>query len=308
MKGKDFLSIADLSTYDINNIISTAVQYKVGSAKKELTGRTQALLFEKPSLRTRVSFEIAMQRLGGETLYLSPAEVNLGKRESIRDVALVLSRYVDVITARTFAHASLEELARYATVPVVNALSDSEHPCQTLADLLTIYERKNKLKGLSIAWVGDGNNVAASLMLGAALCGVNFKIATPKGYEVPSAILQKAQSYAKLNNSEILCTDEPDLAVRGTDVVYTDTWISMGQEQQAEDRRKIFAPYQVNEKLIKWAADNVILMHCLPAHHGEEVAEGILYGEKSVVFDQAENRLHAQQALLSFLFTNKVYH
>jgi len=264
-----------------------------------LSGKTLALLFEKPTLRTRVSFEVAMRQLGGQAIYLSPAEVGLGERESVSDVARVLSRYVDVIAVRTFSHQTLAILASYSSVPVINALSDLEHPCQALADLFTIYEKKGELQGLTLAFVGDGNNVAHSLLLAASLTGMNFRIASPAGYTVQDRILRLAQDYAMGSGAEISCTGEPHLAVEGADIVYTDVWTSMGQEDEAEKRRQIFARYQVNSELLSLANEDAILMHPLPAHQGEEVAEGILDSPQSVVFDQAENRMHLQKALLA---------
>ena len=264
-----------------------------------------ALLFEKPSLRTRVSFEVAMRQLGGQTIYLSPEEVGLGKRESIPDVARVLSRFVDVIVLRTFAQQNLEVLAEYSSVPVINALSDFEHPCQALADLLTIYEHKGKLKWLTVAYIGDGNNVANSLMLACAMTGVNFNIASPQGYTINEAVLKKARTYAKTSGAKILCTEDPRAAAKDVDVIYTDTWTSMGQEAEAKVRRKAFADYQINETLMALTKRNAIIMHCLPAHHGEEVSVGLLDSPQSVVFDQAENRMHAQKALLAWIFAKK---
>jgi len=258
-----------------------------------------AILFEKPSLRTRVSFEVAMRQLGGHTIYLSPGEVGLGERESVPDVARVLSGYVNAIAARTFSHQTLEILARYSSVPVINALSDLEHPCQALADLFTIYEKKGELNGLTLAFIGDGNNVAHSLMLAASLVGMNFRIASPTDYRVQDRILHLAQDYAMDSGAEIFCTEEPRLAVSGADVVYTDVWASMGQEAEAERRRQIFAGYQVDDELLSLAKEDAILMHPLPAHHGQEVTEGILDSPKSVVFDQAENRMYLQKALLA---------
>ena len=299
MKGKDLLSISDLSTEEIRLLISDAVDMKTRGWLSRLSGKTLALIFEKPSLRTRVSFEVAMRQLGGESLHLSPAEVGLGKRESVPDVARVLSRYVDVIVARTFSHQTLELLAGSASVPVINALSDLEHPCQALADLLTIYEKKGELEGLTLAFVGDGNNVAHSLLLAASLAGMNFRIASPDGYRVDEKILSLAQGYALGSGAEIFLTEEPGLAVSGADVVYTDVWVSMGQETEAEQRRQVFASYQVNGELLSLAKGDAILMHPLPAHRGEEVAEEVLDSHKSVVFDQAENRMHLQKALLA---------
>ena len=258
-----------------------------------------ALVFEKPSLRTRVSFEMAMRQLGGNTIYLSPAEVGLGERESVSDVARVLSRYVDAIAARTFSHQTLQALASYSGVPVINALSDLEHPCQALADLFTIYEKKGELGGLTLAYVGDGNNVAHSLLLAASLMGMNFRIASPAGYAVQDGILHQAKDYAAGSGAEIFCTEEPRQAVSGADVVYTDVWTSMGQEKEADQRRQIFADYQVNSELLSLAREDAILMHPLPAHYGEEVTENILDSPQSVVLDQAENRLYLQKALLA---------
>jgi len=298
LKGKDLLSVSDLSSEEIRFLISDAIDMKARGWSSLLDQKILALIFEKPSLRTRVSFEVAMKQLGGETIYLSPAEVGLRKRESVSDVARVLSRYVDAIAARTFSHQTLEVLAEYSGVPVINALSDLEHPCQALADLLTIDEKKRELDSLTLAFVGDGNNVAHSLLLAASLMGMNFRIASPAGYTVQDRILHLAQDYAATSGAEIFCTEEPPLAVSGADVVYTDVWTSMGQEAEAEERRRIFAPYRVDEGLLSLAREDAILMHPLPAHYGEEVAEGILTSPQSVVFDQAENRMHLQKALL----------
>jgi ornithine carbamoyltransferase len=301
MKGKDLLSVADLTSDDIRQLISDAVDMKAAGWLSTLSGKTLAIMFEKPSLRTRVSFELAMRQLGGETIYLSPAEVGLGKREVASDVARVLSRYVDAVAARTFSHQSLEALASYASVPVINALSDWEHPCQALADLLTIYEKKGELNGLTLAFVGDGNNVARSLMLAASLSGMNFRIASPSGYALDERVVQLAQGNAAGSGGEIVCTADPKLAVGGADIVYTDVWASMGQEAEAEARRQVFAGYQVTDELLSLAGEGAIFMHPLPAHHGEEVAEGVIDSPRSVVFDQAENRLHLQKALLAVM-------
>ena len=299
MKGKDLLSVSDLSSEDIQLLISNAIDMKAEGWTSSLSEKVLALMFEKPSLRTRVSFEVAMQQLGGHTIYLSPDEVGLGRRESVSDVARVLSRYVNAIAARTFSHQTLEVLADYSEVPVLNALSDLEHPCQALADLLTIYEKKGELEGLTLAYIGDGNNVAHSLLLAASLTGINFRIASPDDYQVQEGILQLAQGYAIGSGAEIFCAAEPRLAIRGADVVYTDVWTSMGQEAEADRRRQTFASYQVDSELLSLAKEDAILMHPLPAHHGEEVTEGILDSPQSVVFDQAENRMHLQKALLA---------
>jgi ornithine carbamoyltransferase len=301
MEGKDLLSVSDLSGGDIRRLILDAASMKTRGWLSVLSGKTLVIMFEKPSLRTRVSFEVAMRQLGGQTVYLSPAEVGLGERESVPDVARVLSRYVEAIAARTFSHQTLEVLASYSSVPVINALSDVEHPCQALADLLTIYEKKGELRGLTLAFVGDGNNVARSLMLAASLSGMNFRIASPPGYAVGGRLLEVARDYARDSGAEIVCTEEPLQAVRGADVVYTDVWASMGQETEAGARRQVFAGYQVDSGLLSQADADAILMHPLPAHHGEEVAVGILDSPGSVVFDQAENRMHLQKALLAWM-------
>ena len=295
----------DLTPNEVQAILDAAVELKTRGWISLLKNKTAALLFEKPSLRTRVSFEVAVRQLGGQTLYLSPEEVGLGERESIPDVARVLSRFVDVIILRTFAQHNLEVLAEYSAVPVINALSDFAHPCQALADLLTIYEHKGKLKWLTLAYIGDGNNVANSLILACAMTGVNFNIASPKGYEIDASVLKQARTYAKTSGSKIFCTSDPQAAAKDVDVIYTDTWTSMGQEAEAAVRRKVFADYQINEKLLALTRHNSIIMHCLPAHHGEEVAVGLLDSPRSVVFDQAENRLHAEKALLAWLFAKK---
>ncbi len=298
MKKKDLLSIADLSAAEVKKIIDRALKIKSRPAPERLSGKIIALLFEKPSLRTRVSFEVAIHQLGGYCLYLSPEEVGLGKREPAADVARVLSRYVDGMVVRTFAQETLQQLAKCSTVPVINALSDFEHPCQALADILTILEKKGKLNGLNLAYIGDGNNVANSLLLAAAYTGLNFSIASPAGYKVEDKVWQTAKGFASESGSRISSTDKPEQAVKDADVVYTDVWISMGQEAEARKRRQAFAGYQVDSRLLSLAKKDVIFMHPLPAHHGEEVAAGVLDDSRSVVFDQAENRLHAQKALL----------
>ena len=301
MHGRHLISVADLSPRDVQRVVDVALQTKNGQTVSILGGKTLALLFEKPSLRTRVSFDVAMQQLGGHTLYLSPAEVGLGEREPVADVARVLSRYVDAIAARTFKHETVEELARWADVPVINALSDGEHPCQALADLLTIYEKKDRWRGLVLAFVGDGNNVARSLMLGSAMVGMEFRIASPQGYCVSRALVDKAESLAAASGAAVVCVESPQEAVRGADVVYTDVWASMGQEKEQVERRRAFSGYQVNAELLALASPDAIVMHDLPAHRGEEIADEVIEGPQSVVFDQAENRLHAQKAVLALI-------
>ena len=291
---KDLISIADLSSKDIQGLIESAVELKGKRIGTQLKGKTLAMIFEKPSLRTRVSFDVGMYELGGHSIYLSPAEIGLGKREPIADVAAVLSRYVHGIMARTFSHDSIVQLAKHATVPVINGLSDEEHPCQILADLQTIYEKKGTLKGINVAYIGDANNVANSLLLACAIMGMEFWIACPEGYSPIDAVLIKARG----NKGQVMITDDPKIAVQDADVIYTDVWTSMGQEAESAKRRKDFAGYQVNSKLISAAKKDVIFMHPLPAHYGEEIAAGMLRKPQSVVFDQAENRLHMQKAIL----------
>jgi ornithine carbamoyltransferase len=298
---KDLLSIADLGVDDVRRLLSDAIDMKAQGWVSTLSGKTLAIMFQKPSLRTRVSFELAMRQLGGQTVYLSPAEVGLGERESVADVARVLSRYVDAMAVRTFSQQTLETLASYASIPVINALSDREHPCQALADLMTICEKKGELASLTLAYVGDGNNVARSLMLAAALSGMRFRIASPPAYAIDNETLNLARSTALGTGAEIFGTDDPRQAVTDADVVYTDVWTSMGQEAEAKARRKAFARYQLDAKLLSLAREDAVVMHPLPAHHGEEVAVGILDSPRSVVFDQAENRLHLQKALLAVM-------
>lgn len=299
---RDLLSICDLSAEEVKQLIEQAIIMKKGGMPSLLSGKDLALLFEKPSLRTRVSFEVAMHQLGGYTIYLSPQEVGLGKRESVSDVAKVLSRYVDCIAARTFCHQTLALFAGNSSVPVINALSDREHPCQALSDLLTIYEKRGKLAGLTMAFVGDGNNVASSLLLAASLTGMNFHIASPPDYEINGEIVSQGKKFASSSNSKIELLSSPLEAVKNADVVYTDVWTSMGQEAEADKRRVAFYDYKVDERLLSFAKKDVLFMHPLPAHHGEEISQGLLDDPRSVVFDQAENRLHMQKALLAKVF------
>jgi len=267
-----------------------------GLADTRLVGRTAGLVFQKPSLRTRVSFEVAMLQLGGHAVYLSPAEIQLGQREGPVDVSRVLSRYVDVIVARVFLHSDVEALADHASVPVINALSDREHPCQILADLLTLYERRGSLDGVRLAYVGDGNNVAHSLALVAPSLGIDLRFACPDGYEPDPGIMEQAQSGAPAGAIELF--RDPRDAVSGADAVYTDSWYSMGQESEAESRAPLFRPYQLNGELMSHAASGALAMHCLPAHRNQEITDEVMDGPASVVYDQAENRVHVQKALL----------
>jgi ornithine carbamoyltransferase len=294
---RHYLSVADLSTDEIRNLLDRALELKrFRSQSDALRGRTAGLVFQKPSLRTRVSFEVAMLELGGHAIYLSPGEVGLGQREGAVDVARVLSRYVSAIVARVFLHSDVVALAENSRVPVINALSDREHPCQILADLLTLYERRGSLDGMRLAYVGDGNNVAHSLALAAPGLGIDLRFACPDGYEPDPMIMDQAQSGSPAGAIELF--REPRDAVAGVDAVYTDTWYSMGQESEAEARAPVFRRYQLNADLLAHAAPNAIAMHCLPAHRNQEITDEVMDGAASAVYDQAENRLHVQKALL----------
>lgn len=300
MRGRDVLSIADLSPDEVTTILNTALSMKRdGGGHDLLRGKTLALIFEKPSLRTRVSFDVAMQELGGHAIYLSQAEVGLGQREPVSDIARVLSRYVDVIAARTYEHRTLLDLARHAGVPVINALSDEEHPCQAMADLLTVLERYGALRGIRIAFVGDGFNVAVSLAEAAALTGMSFAMASPAGYSLPDATVRLVRDIASKTGGRLDLYESPADAVRDADVVYTDVWASMGQEDTYAQRKEAFSGYAITAGLMALAKPTAIFMHDLPAHRGEEVMEDVIEGPQSVVFDQAENRLHAQKAILA---------
>lgn len=302
MRKAHFLSILDIERQQAKRWLELAQRLKrrwrAGEVLPVLQGYTLALLFEKPSLRTRVAFEVGMAQLGGHTVYLAPGDVQLGKRESVADVARNLSRWVQVIAARTFSHATVEELAAHASVPVINALSDREHPCQALADFLTLQEHKGRLEELQLAFVGDGNNVCHSLLLLAATLGVHMQVASPPGYEPLPDIVAQAQERAAQSGARLRILHTPQEAVRDADAVYTDVWVSMGQEAEAEVRRQVFRPYQVNEELLRYAKPDAIVLHCLPARRGEEITDEVLDGPRSVVLDQAENRLHTQKALL----------
>jgi len=298
---KHLVSILDWTAGEHRAVLERARDFKHGAERTRLTGKALALLFEKPSLRTRVSFDIAMFQLGGHCVYLSPAEVGLGQRESVRDTAQVLSRYVSAVAARTFAHGTVEALAEHGTIPVINALSDVEHPCQALADFMTLDERRGGLAGKTLAYVGDANNCALSLLFLASLLGVNFRIAAPPGYQFTDAQLDRARPLAAASGAAIVATADPMVAVQDADAVYTDVWTSMGQEAETAQRKAVFQPYRVTAALLEAALPGAVLLHPLPAHHGEEVAEGLLYQPYAAVFDQAENRLHAQKAVLATL-------
>jgi len=301
VKGKDLLSVTDLDYAEVAYILLQAAELKQSGWQDRLRHKTLALVFEKPSLRTRVSFELAMRQLGGESLYLSPAEIGLGVREPVRDVATVLSRFVDVIAARTFSHRLLEEFAAYSRVPVINALSDVEHPCQALADVLTITEHKGDLPGLTLTYLGDGNNVAVSLLYACVMTGINFRISCPPGYDIPSESWDTAGALAAGTGAAIELIRQPEMAVDGADVLYTDVWTSMGQEAETEQRHRNFAGFQLDARLLALASESAIVMHPLPAHLDAEIAADVHYSPASVVWDQAENRLHVQKAVLAYL-------
>ncbi|MBM4046066.1 MAG: ornithine carbamoyltransferase [Planctomycetes bacterium] len=300
----DLVSIADLSVADIHEIFATAKAMKASHSRGRdelcLRGKTLGMIFEKYSMRTRVSFEVAMTQLGGHALYLTKQDINLGQRESVKDGARVLSRYVDCIVIRTYGHDVVLELAEHATIPVINGLSDYSHPCQALTDVFTVLEKLGGLKGVQIAFVGDGNNVARSLAMLCAKLGITCVVASPKKYELTQEFLRTVKAAADHPGCVVLRRD-PKEAVRNADVIYTDSWISMGQEAEAEARRRAFRPYQVNQKLVACAKKDVLVMHCLPAHRGEEITDDVIDGPSSIVYDQAENRLHVQKALLKLL-------
>ena len=298
---RDFLSIADVTGDELRALLDAADGIKSGALRPDLSGKSLVLLLEKPSLRTRVSFELGMRKMGGHSLSMLPQEVGLGGREPADDLARVLSRYADVIAARVNSHDTLIDLAGAGGVPVINALSDVEHPCQTLADLQTIREAHGQLEGVTVAFVGDGNNVAASLALGCALTGANFRIASPEGYELPQEIVEQATALARNGGGGPQLLVRPEDAVEGADVVYTDVWASMGQEAEQEQRARDFQAYQVTPNLMELARPSSVFMHDLPAHPGEEIQEGMLTHRQSRAFDQAENRMHAQSALIAFL-------
>jgi ornithine carbamoyltransferase len=296
-----FLSIRDLDRSDVPRLFTLIADLKAKQKARDrvipLAGRTMALIFEKPSLRTRVTFEVAMTQLGGAAVYLAASEIGMGTRESVPDVARNRSRWVDVVTARVFAHHTLDQLAEHATVPVINGLSDLEHPCQAVADFFTLWERGLDLPRLRLAWVGDGNNVCHSILLLASLCGTASVVATPPGFEPREDVLEACRALG----GRVTLTPDPREAIDGADVIYTDTWISMGQEADREQRLEAFQRYQLNETLLGFAPPRALVMHCLPAHRGEEITDAVLDGPRSVIFDQAENRLHAQKGIVIHL-------
>lgn len=299
---RDFLAIESLTSDELHALLDRAAKMKADRRPTDvLAGRSIGMIFEKPSTRTRISFEVAISELGANAVVLNASELQLGRGETIEDTARVLARYLHAVVVRTFEQDRLERLARWADIPIVNALSDLMHPCQALADLQTLQEHFGRLEGLTLAYVGDGNNVAHSLLTGGALAGVNVRVATPPGYEPISQIVKRAEEIASKTGARVAVTTDAAAAADGADALYTDVWASMGQEGEVEVRRLIFAPYQVNAGLVARAKPNAIVMHCLPAHRGEEITEDVIEGPQSVVWDQAENRLHAQKALLEWL-------
>jgi ornithine carbamoyltransferase len=303
LAGRDLTRVLDLNAAEVRYLFDLAsdIKRRPQAYARRLAGRSLALLFEKPSLRTRVTFDLGMQQLGGLTVYLGPQEIGLGKRELVADVARNLERWFSAIMVRTFGHDIVLGLAAHARIPVINGLSDLHHPCQALGDYLTLREHKRRLAGLRVTWVGDGNNVCHSLMEGAARLGITFIAATPRGFEPKAAIVEEARREAAATSAHILLVEDPEEAVRGADAVYTDVWASMGQEGEAEARRPLFLPYQVNRRLFSAAKPDALFMHCLPAHRGEEVTDEVIDSPRSVVYDQAENRLHIQKAILVVL-------
>ncbi len=297
---KDLISVKDLTFGEIEDILNLTDKIKKDKSvfANVLAGKTLALIFQKPSNRTRVSFEVGMFELGGYSIYLGPDEINLGIRESIKDVAKTLSRYIDGIVLRTFEHKNVIDLAKFASVPVINGLSDLLHPCQALADVYTIREKLKNIKGITLAYIGDGNNVCNSLLHACSKVGINVNIATPKGYEPDKSVLNEAKVIAQAEKVAVNLSAKPQEAVKEVDVIYTDVWTSMGQEKEDKIRKKMFKKFQVNKNLVKLAKKNVLVMHCLPAHRGEEITDEVMESKNSVIFDQAENRLHVQKAIL----------
>jgi ornithine carbamoyltransferase len=300
---RDFLRLRDLTPDEIDLLLKRASELKSGkdANKCPLIGRSIGLIFEKASTRTRVSFEVGIYQLGGNSIYLNPKEMQLGRGETIQDTARTLSRYLDALVIRTFSHKSLVEFASSSSIPVINGLSDLYHPCQALADMMTIIEKKGKLNGINLTYIGDGNNVANSLIEAASLMMINLNISCPEGFEPDADILKEQKSSSK---SEIKIVRNPKEAAKGADVLYTDVWISMGQEKEEKQRKRKFKGFQLNKEILSFAKKDAIILHCLPAHRGEEITDDIIDSPQSVVFDQAENRLHTQKALLEFLLTS----
>lgn len=308
VKGKDVLSIYDLSSTEVFNILEQAkllkAKQKNGEEHHLLRGKTLGMIFNKASTRTRVSFEVGMWQLGGSALYLNASDLQIGRGEPAKDTARILSRYVDGIMIRTYSHEEVVELAQYSDVPVINGLTDYQHPCQALTDIFTAWEYKGSLKGKKLAYIGDGNNMAHSLMHACAKVGMNVAIAAPNGFQPDAAVVAQTEQVAAAMGSNVVITADPVAAACQADVLYTDVWCSMGQEAEAKERRQIFAPYQLNSELLKVAQSDAIIMHCLPAHRGEEITEEVMEGPQSVIFDQAENRLHVQKAIMALTMGN----
>ncbi|OFW80066.1 MAG: ornithine carbamoyltransferase [Alicyclobacillus sp. RIFOXYA1_FULL_53_8] len=308
LRTRDFLDFSDYTPGELESLVKLAVvlkeAQKTGFGHQLLAGKTLGMIFEKASTRTRISFEVGMLQLGGHALFLPSSATQMGRGEPIADTAQVLSRYVDGIMIRTFGHHIVEELAVHSSVPVINGLTDEHHPCQVLADVLTILEHKGSLRGITVAYVGDGNNMAHSWLQLAPKLGMNIRVASPPGYLPLPSVVEEAKQAAIANHTQVLVTTDPTRAVAGADVVYTDVWSSMGDEDQAEQRKKLFSDYQVNERLVADAANDYLFMHCLPAHRGEEVTSAVIDGPHSVIFDEAENRLHAQKAVLAALMAD----
>jgi len=304
---KDFITIHDLSIYEFHEIMDLTDKMKKnpGKYRQVLKDKILAMIFQKPSLRTRMTFEVGMLQLGGEAVYLAPSDIQMGTRESVQDIGKNLERWVDGIMIRTFGHNIIEELAKSTNIPVINALTDLLHPCQAMADFFTLREKKGSFAGLKLAYVGDGNNVCHSLMLAAAKAGMKISVGTPPGYEPKAEIVAWAKEDGKDTGFELTITNDPAEAVRGADAVYTDVWASMGQEAEKEARKKIFAPYQVNKELFSLAKPEAYFMHCLPAHRGEEVTDEVIDSPNSIVYDQAENRLHVQKVIMMLLMRKK---
>ncbi|MFB6287026.1 MAG: ornithine carbamoyltransferase [Candidatus Bipolaricaulia bacterium] len=303
MTAKDFVSLADVSRTELWSLLETArqlrIEHKTGHGHDLLRGKTLAMIFQKPSLRTRVSFETGMTQLGGHAIYLGPDDIKLGERETTEDIALVLSRYADAVMARVFGHNVIDDLAQYADIPVINGLSDREHPCQVLGDLLTIWEHKRRVEGLKLAWIGDGNNVCHSWLQAGPKLGMDLSIATPEGFEPDEEILEYGHQWGP----QVELTTDPQEAVQNADVVYTDVWASMGQEAMAEQKTHAFKGFRIHKQLLQHAEPDAAVMHCLPAHYDEEISHEVAHGPQSVIFDEAENRMHAQNAVMARLMT-----
>ncbi|MFZ7104362.1 MAG: ornithine carbamoyltransferase [Peptococcaceae bacterium] len=305
LKGRDFLSLKDYSKDEIKALVGLAIElkgyHKKGIRKDILAGKTLAMIFQKSSTRTRVSFEAGMYQLGGLAMFLSTQDLQMGRGEPVSDTARVLSRYVDGILIRTYDQLEVEELAKYAEVPIINGLTDLYHPTQALADVITIFEHQGFLEGIKLAYIGDGNNMVHSLLIAGAKLGMEVRVATPRGYEPQEEVVKMSREFAGANGGEIILSNSPEEVIRGADVLYTDVWASMGQEKEAEIRKNHFQGYQINAKMLELANNKAIVMHCLPAHRGEEITHEVIEGPQSVVFDEAENRLHAHKAILAAL-------